>query len=179
MFEQDLPGENKAGLNYQSASALPLESCITMNDSWGFRITDRNYKSVQQIIHTMVGAAGRNSNLLLNVGPMPNGLVQQEFQDTLKLVGDWMQRYGQSIYGTRGGPLQPQSWVVSTENHQNVFVHVLQKPEADILIPGNYTSVTSFDGKPIVFTQTGNGIRISKEAIVFLAPVSVLVVKKS
>lgn len=179
MFEQDLPGENKAGLNYQSASALPLESCITMNDSWGFRITDRNYKSVQQIIHTLVGAAGRNSNLLLNVGPMPNGLVQQEFQDTLKLVGAWMQRYGQSIYGTRGGPLQPQSWVVSTENHQNVFVHVLQKPEADILIPGNYTSVTSFDGKPIAFTQTGNGIRISKEAIVFLAPVSVLVVKKS
>lgn len=179
MFEQDLPGENKAGLNYQSASALPLESCITMNDSWGFRITDRNYKSVQQIIHTLVGAAGRNSNLLLNVGPMPNGLVQQEFQDTLKAVGAWMQQYGQSIYGTRGGPVKPQPWVVSTENSKTVFVHVLQKPAADLLIPGNYSSVTSFDGKPIAFEQTGNGIRISQQHIPAITPVSVLVIQKN
>lgn len=178
MFEQDLPGENKAGLNYQSASALPLESCITMNDSWGFRITDRNYKSVQQIIHTLVGAAGRNSNLLLNVGPMPNGVVQQEFQDTLKAVGAWMQQYGQSIYGTRGGPVKPQPWVVSTANGKTVFIHVLQKPAADLLIPGNYSSVTSFDGKPIAFEQTGNGIRISQQHIPVLVPVSILVITK-
>lgn len=178
MFEQDLPGENKAGLNYQSASALPLESCITMNDSWGFRITDRNYKSVQQIIHTLVGAAGRNSNLLLNVGPMPNGVVQQEFQDTLKEVGAWMQRYGQSIYGTRGGPVQPQPWVVSTENSKTVFVHVLQKPASDLLIPGSYASVANFDGTPIAFEQTGNGIRISQQNIPVIAPVGILVAQK-
>ncbi|MFY8167072.1 MAG: alpha-L-fucosidase, partial [Sediminibacterium sp.] len=87
MFEQDLPGQNHTGLSFQAASALPLESCITMNDSWGFRITDRNYKSFNQIITTLVGAAGRNSNLLLNVGPMPNGEIQLEFTDTLLKVG--------------------------------------------------------------------------------------------
>ena len=67
MFEQDLPGKNTAGLSFQEASALPLESCITMNDSWGFRITDHHYKTYNEVIHTLVGAAGRNTNLLLNV----------------------------------------------------------------------------------------------------------------
>jgi alpha-L-fucosidase len=85
MFEQDLPGQNNSGLSFQTASALPIESCITMNDSWGFRINDHNYKSFNNIIHTLVGAAGRNSNLLLNVGPMANGEIQQEFTDTLAL----------------------------------------------------------------------------------------------
>ena len=70
MFERDLPGENKSGLNYQkTAETLPLETCETMNGSWGFNIADRNYKSTKQIIDLLVNAAGRNANLLLNVGP--------------------------------------------------------------------------------------------------------------
>ena len=71
MFERDLPGENKSGLNFQTASPLPLETCETINGSWGYNITDRNYKSTKQIIHYLVNAAGRNSNLLLNVGLCP------------------------------------------------------------------------------------------------------------
>jgi alpha-L-fucosidase len=116
MFEQDLPGQNNSGLSFQTASNLPIESCITMNDSWGFRITDRNYKSYENIIQTLVGAAGRNSNLLLNVGPMANGEIQVEFRDTLALVGKWVKIYGASIYGTRGGPLGPQVWGVTTQD---------------------------------------------------------------
>jgi alpha-L-fucosidase len=85
MFERDLPGENKSGLSFQKASEkLPLETCETMNDSWGFNIKDDNYKSVKVLIHYLVNAAGRNANFLLNVGPMPNGKMQKEFSDTLK-----------------------------------------------------------------------------------------------
>ena len=69
---------------------LPLETCETMNDSWGFNITDRNYKSVKKTIQYMVKAAGYNANFLLNVGPMPDGTIQPEFADTLKAVGKWM-----------------------------------------------------------------------------------------
>ena len=139
MFEQDLPGQNNSGLSFQTASSLPIESCITMNDSWGFKITDRNYKSYENIIQTLVGAAGRNSNLLLNVGPMANGEMQVEFRDTLALVGKWVKKYGASIYGTRGGPLSPQLWGVTTQDSKHVYVHLMkQRSQSGLFIPGNF-----------------------------------------
>src|SRR6185503_17359511 len=80
MFEQDLPGENSAGFNKAGvATALPLETCLTMNNSWGYNATDDHYKSPEQIIHALVGAAGRGANLLLNVGPRPDGTIGPEF----------------------------------------------------------------------------------------------------
>lgn len=109
MFERDLPGENKAGLSFQKASEhLPLETCETINGSWGYNITDRKYKTVEQIIHYIVNAAGRNTNLLLNVGTMPDGAIQQEFVDTLLEAGKWIKKYGEAIYGTRGNIIPPQ-----------------------------------------------------------------------
>jgi len=139
MFEQDLPGQNKSGLSFQAASALPLESCITMNDSWGFRITDHQYKSVNEIIKTLINAAGRNSNLLLNVGPMPNGEIQQEFRDTLAAVGKWTKLYGHTIYGTRGGPMQPEKWGVTTQDDKYVYLHLLETPILNtVFVPGKY-----------------------------------------
>ncbi len=152
MFEQDLPGQNHSGLSYQQASELPLESCITMNGSWGFRITDRKYKTVKEIIHTLAGAAGRNSNLLLNVGPMPNGEVQPEFRDTLAKVGAWVRKFGGSIYGTRGGPVAPADWGVTTQNEENVFVHIFKQPAGgQLTLSGAYQAdaIRAMDGTPV------------------------------
>ena len=109
-FEKDLPGHNTTGFGGASVSALPLETCETMNDSWGFNINDRNYKSVKKIIQYIVKAAGYNANFLLNVGPMPDGSIQSEFADTLKAVGKWMQQNGETIYGTRGDVIPPKDW---------------------------------------------------------------------
>ncbi len=130
MFERDLPGENKSGLSFQKASAeLPLETCETLNGAWGYNITDRNYKTTGKVIQLLVGAAGRNANLLLNIGPMPNGLIQSEFTDTLALAGKWLQQYGESVYGTRKGPVAPQSWGVSTQKGKFVYLHLFKNPE--------------------------------------------------
>jgi alpha-L-fucosidase len=139
MFEKDLPGENRSGLSFQQAAEhLPVETCETLNGSWGFNITDRNYKSVKEVVHYLVNTAGRNANLLLNVGPMPNGKIQQEFADTLKLVGKWLQANGESIYGTRGNIIPPQPWGVLTGNGKFIYVHVLHPPQQPyILIPLN------------------------------------------
>jgi len=72
MFERDLPGENKGGFSAGAKiGALPLETCETMNGSWGFTITDTKFKTVKQVIHYLANAAGRNANLLLNVGQWP------------------------------------------------------------------------------------------------------------
>jgi alpha-L-fucosidase len=81
MFEKDLPGENKSGLSFQEASLqLPVETCETMNNSWGFNITDYSYKSVKLLIHYLVKGAGRDVNFLLNLCPMPNGKYSQSLQ---------------------------------------------------------------------------------------------------
>lgn len=113
-FEKDLPGGNSTGFGGQSVSQLLLETCETMNDSWGFNITDKNYKSTKDLVHYIVNAASLNANFLLNVGPMPDGTIQPEFVSGLKELGEWMNKNGESIYGTRGGVLKAQEWGVVT-----------------------------------------------------------------
>jgi alpha-L-fucosidase len=142
MFEQDLPGENKGGLNYQKPSDLPLESCVTMNNSWGFNITDTTYKSHEQLIDLLAKAAGYGANLLLNIGPMPNGEIQPEFVDRLHWMGNWIQTYGESIYNTRGGYLRPQDWGCITQTDNKMYVHVLQQSRDSL-------SLTNFPVKKI------------------------------
>ncbi len=72
IFDQNLPGENRAGFNPVAvARGLPRETCLTINDSWGYNMRDTNYKSVEQIVHALIAAAGRGANLLLNIGPRP------------------------------------------------------------------------------------------------------------
>jgi alpha-L-fucosidase len=125
MFEQDLPGENKGGLNYQKPSELPLESCVTMNNSWGFNLTDTSYKTPKQLIDLLVRASGYGANLLLNIGPMPNGKIQPEFLERMAYMGNWIKTYGESIYGTKGGYMRPQTWGCITQKSDTMFVHVL------------------------------------------------------
>ncbi len=74
-FEQDLPGANTAGFNTKTIGGLPLETSLTMNDSWGFNLTDHHYKSTRELIHYLVRAAGVGANLLLNIGPRPDGTI--------------------------------------------------------------------------------------------------------
>jgi alpha-L-fucosidase len=136
MFEKDLPGHNTAGFSGEAAvGQLPLETAETMARNWGFSLQDTAYKSPDELIRYLVRAAGYDSNFLLNVGPMPNGKIQPEFVRTLGLVGDWTERYGDSIYGTRGGPIPPQAWGVTTQKDNRVFVHVLDWQQDSLLIP--------------------------------------------
>lgn len=132
MFEQDLPGENKSGLSFQKPSELPLESCVTMNNSWGFNITDTSYKTPKQLIDLLVRASGYGANLLLNIGPMPNGVVQPEFQERLAYMGNWLRTYGESIYNTQGGYIRPQKWGCITQKGDTMFVHVLNDSSTTI-----------------------------------------------
>ena len=152
MFEKDLPGQNKSGLSFQEASAvLPVETCETMNGSWGYNMTDNQYKRVKGLIHYLVNAAGLNTNFLLNVGPMPNGVIQPEFTDTLKAIGQWLQQYGITIYGTRGNIISQQEWGVMTGKDKTRYVHLLNRPAGDnIFVEGFKETVleaASFDKK--------------------------------
>lgn len=183
MFERDLPGENKSGLSFQKASEeVPLEACETINGSWGYNITDKNYKTVKQVVQLLVGAAGRNANLLLNIGPMPSGAIQPEFTDTLAVAGKWLQQYGESVYGTRGGPIAPQAWGVSTQKDKLIYLHLFTAPENKIIvIPGAKLKVKQVKvlgaGTIVKYEVKKDGIYISTDGINIEGPDTVVAVE--
>jgi alpha-L-fucosidase len=160
MFEKDLPGGRSQGFNADAEIGdLPLETCETMNGAWGFNITDRRYKSTRDLVRYLVRAAGSNANFLLNVGPMPNGKIQPEFVTRLKEIGAWMQKNGESIYATRGGPIAPRPWGATTRKGNQVFVHVLDSPDSSLLLPPLPSAVRSaklLNGGRAVDFKTGD-----------------------
>lgn len=124
LFERDLPGQNLAGYSEQEISRLPLETCQTMNGSWGYRAVDNNYKDPATIIRLIVGAAGRGANLLLNVGPQASGALPDAALERLKAIGEWMRANGETIYGTTAGHVAPQPWGCTTRKDNRLWVHV-------------------------------------------------------
>ncbi|TAL45316.1 MAG: alpha-L-fucosidase [Chitinophagaceae bacterium] len=179
-FEKDLPGHNSTGFGGASVSELPLETCETMNDSWGFNITDRNYKTVKKIIQYIVKAAGYNANFLLNVGPMPDGTIQTEFADTLKLIGKWMEQYGETVYGTRGNVIPPKDWGMVTIKNKTVYIHILDKPEnpAFIFITELKEKIAKAflfkEQKEIKFKQQSEGTFIYLENVMLKEPDTII-----
>ncbi len=162
MFERDLPGQNTFGYNTTEIGKLPLEMCETMNGSWGFNIKDENYKSTKRLVQLLVTNAGSNSNFLLNIGPMPNGKIQPEFIKTLQEIGEWTKTYGETVYGTRGGPVSPRDWGVTTQKGNKVYVHVLNWKDKVLAIPAFGKKIKSAklftDKSKVNFTQSAEGI---------------------
>jgi len=162
-FERDLPGQNTAGFNTKYVSSqIPLESSDTLNGAWGFNIGDSNYKSPEELVRKLVRAAGNNSNLLLNIGPMPNGEIQQEFVTRLHTVGEWLSKYGESIYGTRGGPVPPGDWGATTQKENKVYVHVLNWTAPMLALPPISGKISSaqllIDGSKTDLNQNADGV---------------------
>ncbi len=135
MFEKDLPGANTSGFNTAEIGSIPLETCETINGAWGFNASDKKFKSTKDLIHYLVRAAGNNANFLLNMGPMPTGKIQPEFVQRLSEVGKWMEKNGESVYGTRGGPLTPRPWGVTTRKGNTVYLHVLNWQDPVLAMP--------------------------------------------
>lgn len=168
-FERDLPGENKAGLSGQGVSALPLETCETMNGMWGYKIADMDYKSAATLIQYLVKAAGKNANLLLNIGPQPNGELPSTAVQRLQDMGEWMKQYGETIYGTRGGLVAPQDWGVTTQKGNKLFVHILNLKQSSLLLPLTGKKVKSAvvfkDRKAIKLKKNKEGILLQLNEI--------------
>jgi alpha-L-fucosidase len=132
MFERDLPGQNVGGHSPDAdVGNLPLETCNTINDSWGYNADDRNYKSASELIRYLVRTAGANANFLLNVGPLPDGTIDPEMVRRLEAIGRWMSKYGHTVRGVRGGPIGAQRWGTSTHTADVIYLHILDRSTAD------------------------------------------------
>lgn len=172
MFEKDLPGHNTAGFSAGSkVGELPIETCETINHSWGFNLKDDKNKTPKQLIQYLVKAAGYNANFLLNVGPMPNGKIQPDHVTLLKQVGDWLKANGETIYETQGGPITAHEWGVTTQKGNKVYVHILNWSEESLELPALKKKIKSAkffaDKSPVKFLKNKDGvtIRIPKDKL--------------
>jgi len=114
----------------------PWETCMTINESWGYNPSDTAYKSARQIIHTLCEVAGRGGNLLLNVGPMGDGALPPELTERLAAVERWTSRNGESIGGTVPA-LEPwQFYGPSTRRGDRLYLHLLMRPYDTVTVRG-------------------------------------------
>jgi len=140
----------------------PWETCMTICRQWAWK-PDDNLKSIKECIQTLVRVVGGDGNFLLNVGPMPDGRIEQKQIKRLKEIGQWLRKYGDTIYGARGGPFKPASWGASTYKGNRVFVHLLDCPEGEISLPPismKVLSATLLTGGKVSFIQTGDKISL-------------------
>jgi len=143
---------------------IPWESCITICTQWAWKPND-DMKSLKECIQTLARTAGGGGNLLLNVGPMLDGRIEQRQIDRLEEMGFWLETNGESIYGTRGGPFKPAEWMVSTHKERRIFVHLFSLPGKELVLPGlNKTKILTvkyLNGNDLTFKQTKENVIIN------------------
>lgn len=168
IFERDRPGENTAGYSSQEISRLPLETCNTMNGIWGYRVVDTDYKDARTLIQYLVRTAGEGANLLLNIGPQPNGELPEEALKRLKEMGEWMRQYGETIYSTEGSCFKA-DWGTSTRLPGRTFIHILSADSTDIHVPiaDKVRDAFKFNdaGSKVKFSKVKNGIILHLDSI--------------
>ena len=166
MFEKDLPGKGTKDFatSADDIGNLPLEVCETINGSWGFNLKDRKHKSEKELIQYLVKAAGYGSNLLLNVGPMPNGKIQEEHIESLKKIGKWVKQNGQTIYNTKRGPISPSDEIASTQNGNIVYIHLLDNTKSEYYIEGfksKFKKISYLNSnKKVSYKKTKTGLHL-------------------
>jgi alpha-L-fucosidase len=109
--------------NFQTEPAW--ETCMTITRQWAWKPQDE-LKTAKQSLDVLIRATGGDGNLLYNVGPMPDGRIEPRQVDVLTEMGAWMDKYGDTIYGARGGPYTPTDWGASTRKGNRIFLHLLQ-----------------------------------------------------
>ncbi len=103
------------------------ETCMTFNDSWGYKVDDHNWKPTGELIGMLVECVSLNGNFLLNVGPTAEGVIPEESVTRLKEIGQWMGRNGEAIYGAGPGPVRSDK-LCSTRKGQMVYMHLFDWP---------------------------------------------------
>lgn len=156
----------------------PWETCMTIGRQWAWKPNDE-VKSLEQCLHSLIRSAGGDGNLLFNVGPGPDGTIEPLQAERLKEMGNWLEEYGYTIYGTRGGPFRPADWGVSTRKGNMIYLHILKwfGDNPEIILPGFNLPIVRCSlagGGEASFTRNGEGYTIKFDGKL-LKPVSTIV----
>ena len=148
-------------------SAHPWELCATIVDGpWGYA-PGAPVKSLRHLVQLLAKVAGRDGNLLLNVGPRPDGAIDPAQAQRLREIGVWLRTNGESIYGTRGGPYLPGDYGVSTRRGKSIYVHVLRWPAHKLVLPAlpaRVLTATRLDGGPVSWRQDDRRVELTVPA---------------
>lgn len=143
-------------------SSKPWETCTTICNQWVWKPDDK-MKSLKECLHTLVKVVGGDGNLLLNVSPMPDGRIEPRQAERLREMGEWLEKYGESIHGTRGGPFERGDWGAATRKGNTVYLHILN-PNLDVVklppIKRKIVSSSVLTGGTATVKQTGAGIKV-------------------
>jgi alpha-L-fucosidase len=141
----------------------PWELCTTLTEgAWGY-VPDAKIKSLDALIQLLVGAVGRDGNMLLNVGPRPDGQIDPAYAARLREIGAWLDKYGESIYATRGGPYLPGDYGVSTYRKNVIYLHLLHYkgyPLTLPVLPAQILSCSVLTGGNATCAQSGSGVQL-------------------
>jgi alpha-L-fucosidase len=159
-------GQSRDNVIPDARVAYDWEVPATINDTWGFKSDDHNWKSVDDLIRKLVDVASKDGNYLLNVGPTAEGVIPRPSAERLEAMGRWLDVNGQSIYGTRAGPLQGLDWARSTRAGDTLYLHVLDWPAGGRLsVPATvHNGRLLADGSDLPTTLGTNGTVISGPA---------------
>ncbi len=131
--EQEIPATGLSGVSW--------ETCMTMNDNWGFNKNDQKWKSTEDLIHKLADIASKGGNFLLNIGPTSEGVFPQQAIERLRELGNWMKINGGSIYETKASPFKGLEWGRCTQKAidggARLYLHVFNWPaNGKLIVPG-------------------------------------------
>jgi alpha-L-fucosidase len=170
------------------ATGLPIdwETCMTMNDTWGFKSYDHNWKSTEMLVRNLIDIASKGGNYLLNVGPTAEGEFPAPSIERLREIGVWMKTNGEAIYGTTASPFQHLAWGRCTkqvrQDDVTLYLHVFHWPkDGKLHVPGLHSEVRSArlldGGQKLTTTATDAGVTVMLPAKVPDAIASVIVLE--
>ena len=186
-----VPGDTETPEQFIPANGYPgkdWESCMTMNDNWGFKSSDSNWKSAEALIRNLSDIVSKGGNYLLNIGPKADGSVPLESLERLQSVGQWLARNGEAVYGTQAGPfLRRLPWGRASQKRlaaggTTLYLHIWNRPsDGTILLPGLRSVPASgrmlVGGTTVSWQSAENGVTVHLPDLTASEPVSIVVLE--
>lgn len=150
------------GLKKTSGEAVPWEICASINESWGYNAQDTHFKDDVLLIKKLTEAVSKGGNLILNIGPDARGKIPKECAEILIKMGDWLDIYGESIYGCDDSRLKKPDWGRYTKKGNYIYAHIYERPLGPCL---NLPSIEKQDIDSIVMLKDGSEIKLMMQWI--------------